>query len=176
MKSCGLKNERVRKQRDAPPVGCGPFAAVSGGASRWAAPMKYSGGRRGRAAAPPSAGAGGGGGPVPAGGRRRGAERRPQPQPQRALGEPPSLETSPGGAGRQGHGSTAERRGWGQGRGGRGAAVSLVGLLAVGIPSRGEDGDFDGGICHSAGVCPCLKGWRRKSLTPVVFIRFMCCN
>lgn len=59
------------------------------------------------------------GGAEPCGAERSRAVRRPQPQPQprRALGEPRSLETSPGGAGRQGHGSTAERRG----RGGVGA-------------------------------------------------------
>lgn len=61
----------------------------------------------------------------------------------------------------------------GQGRGGRGAAGWLVGLLAVGIPSGEEDGDFTEG---SAGVCPCLKGWRQKSLSQVVFVYLMCCN
>lgn len=125
MKSCGLKNERDRKQRHAPPAGCGPFAAVSGGASRWAAPMKYSGGRRGRAAAPSSAGAAGrspleGGGPV-----RSGAERcgDPSPSGRRALGEPRSLETSPGGAGKAGTWQHGGEEGLGvQGRGGHGAA------------------------------------------------------
>lgn len=45
----------------------------------------------------------------------------------------------------------ARRRGGaggGQGRGGRRAADSLVGLLAVGIPSWEEDGDFGRGICR----------------------------
>lgn len=151
MKSCGLKNERDRKQRDAPPAGCGPFAAVSGGASRWAAPMKYSGGRRGRAAAPPSAGAGGGGGPVPAesgGAERSGAERNSaeRPQPQRAAGPGRAAEfrNLPGRGGQAGTWQQGGEEGLGgQGRGGHGALDSLMGLLAVGIPSGERDGGFD---------------------------------
>lgn len=133
-----------------------------------------SGGGRGRRAGPRWRAAAVRGGAEPSGAGRCGG---PSPCGRRALGEPRSLETSLGGAGRQGHGSTAERRGrGGQGRGGHGAADSLMGLLAVRLPSGEGDGDFDTGVCHSAGVCPCLKGWRQKSLTRVVFIHFMCCN
>lgn len=122
MKSPVLKNGRGRKQRDQQPAGCGPFAAVSGGASRRAAPIKYSGGRRGRSAALPCAGRAGAAGRSPleaGGGGGRGTAALAVLAPadgRRAFSELQSLETSQGGAGRQGPGSRAE----GRGRGGRG--------------------------------------------------------
>lgn len=158
MKSPGLKNERGRKQRDQQPAGCGPFAAVSGGASRRAAPIKYSGGRRGRSAALPCAGragaagrsplAAGGGGPGgrgPSGrtaGLRRAAEFRNLP-------------------GRGGQAGTWQQSGGegpgGAGRGGRVASISPMGLSAVGMPSREEGAAFTERL---AGVSACWKGWR----------------
>lgn len=48
-----------------------------------------------------------------------------------------------------------------------------MGLLAVRIRSGEEDGDFDRGICHSAGVSPCLKGWRQKLNTGGIYTFYM---
>lgn len=166
MKSPGLKNERGRKRREQQPAGCGPFAAVSGGASRRAAPMKYSGGRRrgrggrGRRARPrwrlPAGRTGAASrSPLDApGAARRGAVRRPQPQRAAGLGRAAEFRNLPGRGGRTGRDPAAKRRGGaggerggrtrrGQGRGGHGASISPIGLLAVGMSSREEATGLD---------------------------------
>lgn len=84
----------------------------------------------------------------PGGERRSGAERNSaeRPQPQRAAGPGRAAEfrNLPGRGGQAGTWQQGGEEGLGgQGRGGHGALDSLMGLLAVGIPSGERDGGFD---------------------------------
>lgn len=97
-----------------------------------------------------------------AGPRRRAAARSGAAAPAPAgPGRAAEFRNLPGRGGQAGtwqHGGE-EGLGAGEGWGGHGAADSLVGLLAVGIASRGEDGDCDGGICQT--LCRCLSVFER---------------
>lgn len=118
----------------------------------------------GRGSAVPCAGAGRGGRRAGPRGRlaaRRGAVRRPQPQRAAGLGRAAEFRNLPGRGGQAGTWQQSGEEGLGgQGRGGRRASISLMGLLAVGMNT------FLGGRRRLrqrpgfAGVSVRFKGWR----------------